>query len=251
LKAKSFALLLLIIVLSSAVQLSVEAQANTLEWGVSVDEEFTYVLQRAYFADPAYVIVVQGDLPFISDLPIGEKAIMRITQLETIPSLINESSQMPLGHCDLVRANDSVTIATNQTGFLVPIGDWDFLTEIANITGLQGVTLIDTADEWGTVGTGSFQAGDGSIITLYVEVRYDKQNGNLNYLRHRYTALGTDLIDVIFVNWHEGMPTVLGAELDLTTILVIAIGGVVGVIIAFVVLRVYKNKKPIVRKLGE
>jgi len=232
-------------------QLSVEAQTNTLEWGVSVDEEFTYVLQRAYFADPTYTIVVQGDLPFISELPIGEKTIMRVTDLEAIPSLINESSQMPLGQCDLVRVNDTVTIGTNQTGFLVPIGDWNFLTEIGNITGLQGVTLIDTADEWGTVGTGSFQAGDGSVISLYVEVRYEKQNGTLNYLRHRYTTLGTDLIDIVLVNWHEGMPTVISAELELTTILIIVIGGVIGVIIAFVVVQAYKNKKPIVRKLGE
>jgi hypothetical protein len=233
------------------VQLSIEAQTNTLEWGVSVDEKFTYVLQRAFFADPAYTIVVKGDLPYISELSVGEKVIMKITELEAIPSLINESSQMPLAHCDIVRANDSVYIETNQTGFVVPIGDWDFLTEIGNITDLQGVTLIDTADEWGTVGIGSVQAGDGSVVSIYVEVRYDKQNGTLNYLRHRYTTLGTDLIDVILVNWHEGMPTVLGAELDLTTVLIIVIGGAIGVIIAFIVLQAYKNKKPIVQKLGE
>jgi predicted amino acid dehydrogenase len=101
------------------------------------------------------------------------------------------------------------------------------------------------------VGIGSVQAGDGSVVSIYVEVRYDKQNGTLNYLRHRYTTLGTDLIDVILVNWHEGMPTVLGAELDLTTVLIIVIGGAIGVIIAFIVLQAYKNKKPIVQKLGE
>jgi len=71
----------------------------------------------------------------------------------------------------------------------VPIGDWDFLTEIGNITELVGVTLIDTDDEWGTVGTGSIQTGDGSVISVYVELRYEKQNGTLNYLRQRYTTL--------------------------------------------------------------
>ncbi|MDH4213622.1 MAG: hypothetical protein OEV85_06845 [Candidatus Thorarchaeota archaeon] len=250
-KQRIFALLLLTVVAISTISISVEAQTNTLEWGVSVDDEFTYVLQRAYFVDPAYMVVVEEDLPYITYLPVGEKATMRAAEFDAIPSLINESSQMPLAYCDLVRANDSVSIATNQTGFIVPIGDWNFLTEIANITGLHGVTLIDTADEWGTVGTGTFQAGDGSIISIYIEVRYEKENGTLNYLRHKYATLGTDLIDVVLVNWHDGMPTVIGAEIQLSTILIIVIGGVVGIIIAFIVIQWYRSKKPIVRKLGE
>ncbi|MFW9908980.1 MAG: hypothetical protein ACFFEF_10425 [Candidatus Thorarchaeota archaeon] len=250
-KHKTLAFLLLLIALSSTMPLAVEAQTHSLEWGLSVDEEFTYVLQRAYFANQEYAVVVQGDLPFISELPVGEMVMMKVAELDAIPTLINESSQMPLGHCDLVRANDSVSIATDQTGFIVPIGDWDFLTEIGNITGRSGVTLINTEDEWGTVGTGSIQASDGSIISLYVEVRYEKENGTLNYLRHRYTTLGTDLIDVVFVNWHQGMPTVIGPEVQLTTILILIGGGVFGLIIAFFVIQWYKKKKPLVQRLGE
>jgi hypothetical protein len=251
LRQRNLALLLLSIIICPAIQLSVVAQSNTLEWGVSVDEEFTYVLQRAYFADPAYAVVVQGDFPFITALPVGEKAIMKVTELDTIPNLINESSEMPLAHCDLMRANDSVSIATNQTGLVVPIGDWNFLTEIANISGLQGVTLIDTAEEWGTIGTGTFQATDGSIISIYIEVRYEKENGTLNYLRHRYSTMGNDLIDVVLVNWHQGMPTVIGTEIQLSTILVIVIGGVVGLIVAFIVMQWYKSKKTMAQRLGE
>lgn len=250
-KHKTLAFLLLLIALSSTMPLGVKAQTHSLEWGLNVDEEFTYVLQRAYFADPEYAIVVQGDLPFISELPVGEMVTMKVAELDAIPALINESSQMPLGHCDLERANDSVSIATDQTGFIIPIGDWDFLTEIGNITGRQGVTLINTEDEWGTVGTGTIQANDGSIISLYVEVRYEKENGTLNYLRHRYTTLGTDLIDVVFVNWHQGMPTVIGAEVQPTTILILIGGGVFGLIIAFFVIQWYKKKKPVVQRLGE
>ena len=250
-KQRPIALILLLFILGSVIPVTVEAQTNTLEWAVTVDEEFTYVLQRAYFANPSYAVVVQGDLPYILELPVGEKAIMRATELDAIPSLINESSQMPLAYCTLVRANDSVPIATNQTGFVVPIGDWNFLTEIANITGLQGVTLIDTTDEWGTVGTGSYQAGDGSVISIYIEIRFEKENGTLNYLRHRYTSLDTDLIDVVLVNWHQGMPTVIGSEIQLSTIIILVIGGVAGLIIAFFVIRWYKNKKPLVQRLGE
>lgn len=236
----------------SAMPVSVIGQSNnSLEWGVNVGEEFTYVLQKAYFADPSYLAAVEGDLPFISGLIVGEKATMRVTEIEAIPSLINESVQMPLAYCDLERANDSVSIATGRTEFAVPTGDWNFLTEIGNITGLEGVTLIDTADEWGTVGTGSFQAGDGSVISIHIEMRYEKQNGTLNYLRHRYTTLGTDLIDIVLVNWHAGMPTVIGTEMQLTTILIIAIGGALGLIIAFIVVQSYRNRKPVVRKLGE
>lgn len=240
------------LLISTGLPCSVTAQSNnTLEWGVSVDEEFTYVLQRDFFADQAYRAVVEYDIPYLAGLTLGEKAIMRVTALDAIPSLINESEEVPTSSCSLGRANDSVSIITDASGFVIPIGDWEFLEAIGNLTSIQGITLIDTADEWGTQAAGSFQASDDSIISVYVEMRYEKENGTLNYLRHRYSTLGTDIIDVIFVHWYEGMPTILGEDLQLSTILIIAIGGVIGLIIAFLVLQAYRGKKPLVQRLGE
>lgn len=251
-KLKVLSITFMLIIICSSVPLTADAQSNhTLEWGVDVDEEFTYVMQRAYFADPSYAQVAGVNLPFVSDMTVGEKATLRVTGLDEIPSLINESSQMPQSSCDLERANDSVSIFTGLLNFVIPIGDWEFINAMTNITGLSGVTLIDTKDEWGTSGAGSFLAGDSSVVTITIDIRYGKENGTLNYLRHRYSTLGTDLIDIIIVNWHQGMPTIVEAGFQTTTILIISIAAVVGLIVSILVYQGYRGKKPVVQKLGE
>ena len=251
-KLKFLTLTFVLILICSAIPLTAEAQSNNaLEWGVDVDEEFTYVLQRAYFTDPNYAQIVAVDMPYISSMIVGEKATLRVTGLDEIPSQINESSQMPKSSCALERSNDSVPLIAALEDFVIPIGDWEFLTEISNITGLEGVTLIDTAEEWGTTGTGSYQPGDGSVITITFERRYDKVNGTLNYIRLRYSTLGNDLIDVILVNWHPGMPTIVEEGLQMSTLLIILIAVAVGLIVAIIVYQGYRAKKPVVQKLGE
>ncbi len=248
-KLKFLSLMFVLILACSSVPMTAEAQSNnTLEWGVDVDEEFTYVMQRAYFADPIYIQIIASFLEFVPSMIVGEKTTLRIVELDEIPSQINESSQMPLSSCNLERANDSVSISTELQNFVIPIGDWGFINDMTNITGL---TLIDTADEWGTKGTGSYQSGDGSIVSITIEMRYEKENGTLNYLRHRYSTLGTDLIDIIIVHWYPGMPTIVGAGLQLTTVLIISIGAVVGLITAIVIYLGLKSKKRVIQKLGE
>ena len=251
-KLKFLSLAFVLILICSSVPITVEAQSNNdLEWGVNVDEEFTYVLQRAYFADPSYTQIVAVDMPYVASMNVGEKATLRVTGLDEIPSQINESSQMPKSLCELERANDSVPIMAGLPNFVIPIGDWDFITEISNITGLEGVTLIDTAEEWGTIGVTSYQAGDGSVISITIEIRYEKENGTLNYMRQRYSTLGNDLIDIILVNWHPGMPTVVEEGLQMSTLLIILIAVAVGLIVAIIVYQGYRAKKPVVQKLGE
>lgn len=249
---KSLSIVLIFLLILGSSPNTIHAQSNhSLEWGVEIDEEFTYVLQRAFFADPSYTEVLTVDFPFLAGLKVGQKAILSIDTLDEIPDLINESSQVPGSSCNMRRANDSAAIATNLRSFVQPIGDWEFLSDMVNITGLSGVTLIDTEEEWGTKGATSFMAGDGSVVTVSIEIRYEKENGTLNYLRERYSTLGTDLIDIILVNWHPGMPTIAPMEIQMGTILVISIGIVVGLVISsFIYLR-YVRKKPVVQKLGE
>jgi len=79
----------LILICLSSVPITAEAQSNNLEWGVDVDEEFTYVLQRAYFADPSYAQIVAADMPYVPSMIVGEKHTLRVTGLDEIPSLIN------------------------------------------------------------------------------------------------------------------------------------------------------------------
>ncbi|TFG34104.1 hypothetical protein EU527_04870 [Candidatus Thorarchaeota archaeon] len=231
---------------------TIQAQSNhVLEWGVDIGDEYTYVLQKAFFANQNYRDVAVAVFPFIAGLELGQKAILSVDALDEIPNPINESSQMPISSCSMTRGNDSVSIETDLRGFVVPIGDWEFLTEMTNITDMSGVTLIDTEEEWGTKGTATFQAGDGSVVTVSIEIRYEKENGTLNYLRERYSTLGTDLIDIIVVNWHPGMPTVLAAGIQLEVILIISIGAVVGLIISSLIYIGRKKKKSIVQQLGE
>ncbi len=251
-KLKFLTLTFVLILICSSVPITAEAQSNNaLEWGVDVDEEFTYVLQRAYLADPSYIQIVATYMPYVPSMTVGEKATLRVTGLDEIPSLINESSQMPESSCVLERANDSVPIMFGLEDFVIPIGDWEFINEITNITGSEGITLVDTTEEWGTIGTGSYQALDGSVISITIEIRYEKENGTLNYMRQRHSTLGNDLIDVILVNWHPGMPTTVSEGLQMSTILIYSIAAAVGLIVAIIVYQGYRAKKPVVQKLGE
>ena len=228
------------------------AQSNhTLEWGVNPGEEFTYVLQRAFYADSSSEDFLESQLPFVAVLQPGHKIILEIDHLDAIATLINESSQLPRSYSNLLRENDSAEIVSDINGLVIPIGDWGFLDEVENITGTAGLTLVDTEDEWGTIGTGVISGSGGSDINVRIEMRYEKENGTLSYLRHKYSTLGNDLIDVIFVHWYPGMPTIVGGELQTTTLLIIAVSGLAGVVVAFVVYRVVKSRKSVAQMLGE
>jgi hypothetical protein len=229
----------------------VAAQSNhSLEWGVEVGEQFTYALQRAYFSDPVQRSAMEVSFPWLQYINAGQKAILSVTQLDPIPETIESQYDLPVSRCSLFRENDSVQIGSSLASMLVPIGDWEFLAEITNITGL-GLDLIDTTTQWGTVGRASYQAPGGNLVNAYIEIRYEKTNGTLSYLRYHYTSLGSDLIDVIFVHWYPGMPTLVGGDIQIVTILIIAVGGVIGIIVAFASYRYFKGKKSIAQRLGE
>jgi hypothetical protein len=230
----------------------VDAQTNhTLDWGADAGEEFVYVLQREYYSDQSNMIFMEGQIPFLTDIVPGEKVILAVGTLDPIDDMITLPTQLPWSYCDINRFNDSSLIMANLTSFVLPIGDWEFLTDINNMTASPGFTFTETADEWGTIGAGVVIGGDGSTIDVRIEMRYEKQNGTLSYLRHHYTTLGTDLIDVIFVHWYPGVPTVIEGGIQLTTILIIVTSGFVGVIIAFLVYRGIKGKKTVAQRLGE
>jgi hypothetical protein len=218
---------------------------------VEVDEEFTYVVQRGYFADASYGVFFSGSYSFLLGMVVGEKYTLSVTELDTIPILINESSQMPASTCNLEPVNDSLSTISSLQDFVYPIGDWEFVDQMTNLTGQEGITLVDTADEWGVTGSFSFALPDSTVVTHSVDIRYEKEYGTLNYMRLRFTTLGSDLADVILVNWHPGMPTVAGGGLQMSTILIIGIASVIGVIVFILVYQWYRAKKPIVQKLGE
>ena len=111
--------------------------------------------------------------------------------------------------------------------------------------------MVDNDDEWGTIGTATISNPGVADITVRVEMRYEKENGTLSYLRHRYFALGNDIVDIIFVHWYPGMPTIVGGEVQGTTLMIIAVSSIMGVIIAIVVYRMIKSKKTAVQRLGE
>ena len=175
---------------------------------------------------------------------------MKVVELDEIAQQITGPGEMPLASCNLERENDSEVILLDSKMFVIPIGDWDFLTEIDNITITPDLTLIDTEQEWGTIFITDFSAG-GTFVTIHQEIRYEKENGTLNYLRLRYSAHGNDLVDVVFVHWYDGMPTLLPPELQFTTILLIGIGTSVVIIVSVIVYIKYKQRKPVIQLLGE
>jgi hypothetical protein len=250
-KSKPLTSIIVLMVITSPLFIQTLAQSNnSLEWGVNPGDEFTYVLQRAYFEDEYNRPYIEAQLPFLAVLEPGQKVFLEVDHLESIENMINESSQLPRSYCNLLRTNDSAVIMANLTSLVIPIGDWDFLAEVENITGTEGISLVDTDEEWGTIGVGTIP-GLSRDITVRVEMRFEKENGTLSYLRHRYTDLGNDLIDVIFVHWYPGMPTIVGGGIQTTTLLIIAVSGIMGLIIAFIVYRGIKSKKSIAQRLGE
>ena len=252
-KPKLLPSILLLAVLMTPIFVPVLAQSNhTLEWGVNSGEEFTYVLQRAFYADSTSEEFIEVQLPLIAELQHGQIVVLEIDHLDSIEDMINETTQLPRSYCNLLRENDSAVIMTDLTGLVIPIGDWEFLDEVGNITGTAGLMLVETEDEWGTIGTGVISGSDGgNDINVRIEMRYEKENGTLSYLRHRYSTLGNDLIDVIFVHWYPGMPTIVGGGIQTTTLMIIAVSGLAGLIVAFVVYRGVKGRKSIAQQLGE
>jgi hypothetical protein len=251
-KPRLLASILFLAILITPMFVPVLAQSNhSLEWGVDPGEEFTYVLQRAYYADSNNRVFIVSQLPFLAEMEQGQKVLLEVDHLDAIETLINESSQLPRSFSNLLRSNDSAVIMTGLTSLVIPIGDWDFLDEVENITGTVGLTLIDTEEEWGTVGTGLIIDPGTAAIEIRVEMRYEKENGTLSYLRHTYSTLGSDIIDVLFVHWYPGMPTIVGGGIEPGTVLIIAVSGGMGLLVAFIVYRGIKRKKSVVQRLGE
>jgi hypothetical protein len=251
-KPRLLASILFLAILITPMFAPVLAQSNhSLEWGVDPGEEFTYVLQRAYYADSNNRVFIVSQLPFLAEMEQGQKVLLEVDHLDAIETLINESSQLPRSFSNLLRSNDSAVIMTGLTSLVIPIGDWDFLDEVENITGTVGLTLIDTEEEWGTVGTGLIIDPGTAAIEIRVEMRYEKENGTLSYLRHTYSTLGSDIIDVLFVHWYPGMPTIVGGGIEPGTVLIIAVSGGMGLLIAIIVYRSIKRRKSVIQRLGE
>jgi hypothetical protein len=238
---------LLFVVTLAAVAPTSAQQTHTLEWGVEVGEEFTYVLQRK-LVDAAWEQTMNDLIPFLSYLDEGQKILASVEELHAIPTEIDPDN-LPTSNWTLVRENDSVIISTGISGFAFPIGDWNVLGEAFNVTGIAGMTLIDTNEEWGTILSGPLEGS--SDIEIYHEQRYEKENGTQVYLRWAIKRAGYRVVDIVFVQWHTGMPTVLAAELEITTILLAGIGVALAIIVGVLVYMRVKSQKSLMQKLGE
>ncbi|MEM2143643.1 MAG: hypothetical protein QXS20_07165 [Candidatus Thorarchaeota archaeon] len=238
-------LIILVLFIHAAAPNFVTAQVQGLEWGVNIGEEFFYALQRRAI-DPAWEEIMTQELPFVANLSQGQLAIVSITELEPIPDVLENG--IPLAFCSVRRENDSTIILSRYHIFVVPVGNWALLTEKSGYTSVQGVTIIDDQSDWGIISSVSFDAG-GLTVSAYQEIRYEKENGTLRYLRMRYSVYGTDLVDIVFVQWHTGMPTVLPPEFQMTNLLIIIVAGIGGVAVGLVLYG--RRRKPLVQILGE
>ncbi len=240
--------LALVIVLSASFAMPADAQSHSLEWGVEVGEQFTYALQRKTISPS-----LEGSLPswmdFIELIDAGEKVQVNVTHLYPISDEIESGEDAPLAYCDVLTEDNEIVLTANSTAFLFPIGDWAFLTDLLSESAPQ-IEFIDTDEEWGTIQSGQYISGD-TTVDYYLEWRYEKENGTLNYLRFTNTVQGANVVDIVFVHWHPGMPTVLPPDTPLVTILLIALGVAFGFIAAIIVYKWYRGRKPLVQQLGE
>ncbi|TXT57805.1 MAG: conserved exported protein of unknown function [Candidatus Thorarchaeota archaeon] len=240
----------LVIIIGCSIVPLISAQTNhTLEWGIEEGETFTYVLQRKFVANPNQLEFVEAEIPFIRGFEEGQKATALVEELEEVPEEVISSSDVPVAKITLKRQNDSATIINNWTAAAVPINDWEKLEDLGGFLDVEGVTIVDSEDEWGTISQGTYVSGS-TNIGYYFEFRFEKENGTLSYMRIRYTSLGNDLIDVILAHWYEGMPTVVTGDIPLTTILGVSLGLVVAAIVGFMVYRSYKSKRSPIEELG-
>ncbi len=237
---------------------------NTLQWGVQTNEQFTYDLQRkqgdpgwinmfpTWFNQfPAWINQFNELLSFIPSMDEGQQATVTVTGLQTIPSRINTTDEMPNSFCTLVRQNDSAQLVTNSTLFVVLIGDWNFLTHMSGFENTS-LTLINTDSEWGASQNIDVMGYSGKgTFNYYQEIRYEKQNGTLNYLELRVSSRGNYALNIVFVHWHAGMPTVLAPELQ-TTPIVAAVAGLLSVglvsVASVFVYRMQHRRKSIAQK---
>lgn len=244
----STACVMTLVLLSFLISPSFAQQNHTLQWGVDENETFIYVLQRKVMSG-----ISDDDLrpalPFIIDLDVGHKAIMTVVGLDTIPELIAGPEGIPKAYCTLVRENDSFTLVENYSLFVLPVGDWNFLTEMETNSSHLPHTFIDTNEEWGFI-INYIVSGE-QPVNLYQEIRYDKENGTLSYLRFKADSNGHTLLDILFVRWYPGIPTVLSDEFPLSTVLTIGVALALGALVAILVYIRMKSKKPLVQLLGE
>ena len=238
--------LLLVVTLAAIVPTSAQ-QTHTLEWGVEVGEEFTYVLQRK-LVEAAWEQNMNDLIPFLPHLEQGQKILATVENLEEIPTEV-DPSDLPKSRWTLVRENDSAIISTSISGFAFAIEDWDVLGEAFNVTGITGMTLVDTNEEWGTILSGPLEGS--SDIEIFHEQRYEKENGTQVYLRWTVKHAGYTVVDIVFVQWHPGMPTILADELEITTILLAGIGAVFAIIVGVFVYKKVKARNYLMQKLGE
>lgn len=173
------------------------AQKNhSLQWGVSVGDEFEYILQKKYI-EAGLQEYLDEYAPYLSKVDQGQKIISNVTGLENIPEHIDNVSQMPQCNCTLIRANDSTVLVEDLPIMVVPIGDWNFSATIMNFT--QGdVTTIDTDTDWGRIISSDFYMGIVKV-SFYWEMRYLKVNGTLKKMTMRVVVSGSTWIDFVIV----------------------------------------------------
>ncbi|MHA2375667.1 MAG: hypothetical protein ACXAB9_05830, partial [Candidatus Thorarchaeota archaeon] len=197
--------------------------------------------------DPSFEVVVSTVAPYIQFMDEGQKATIRFTELEQVPDQIESLFDIPNSRATIIRENDSAAFVSNSTLFAIPIGDWELLSDAMGIDEISGATLVDNDNEWGFTTSGTFLA-DGNTISVYQELFYEKENGTQTRFRLRYSVFGGDLVDIIFVRWSEGMPTILPPELQM---LIIGVGIAIAIMVGVIVYIGIKSKKPLVEQLGE
>lgn len=222
---------------------AVPAQSNhTLEWGVEVGDEITYVLEKKHL-DSSFSGQMQNYSIFLDEVDAGQNITARITHLEPIPEFINTSREMPTANCTLFRANDSEIIAEDFPMIAIPMGDWDFTTDMTNLSWSEDSTVVDTIDEWGT-SISTIMIFAIFVIEFDMTMKYFKDNGTLSLLSIHVDVGGTNYVDIRLVVYRPESSATVVIDDDSFPIEQLAIyAGITAVVIIVLVLVIHRRAR--------
>ncbi len=231
------------------------AASSDLVWGVEVGDESPYVLERKLVSG-AFSEYMENFTNFLDKADEGQRIIIRVDHLDSIPDTLNTTERMPQANCTLMRENDSEIIMEDMQMMAVPVGIWDVQNQEVNSSFPGEIEYIDTADEWGTVIRGEFWMAIVIKIDMQFETTYYKSNGSLSRLWIRVNVAGVPNIDILLAHWSpptnsDTSPIINASTITNTTmepqgiaIVKVAVVGVSGIGCMFLMYMIYSKRKP-------
>jgi len=169
------------------------ATSQGLEWGLEVGDQYNY----------DYVVTD------INNETLMEEVIhFFVTTIPSIPDIMNSWNELPIIEVDITWANGTLMeeiileylLYTMNVEFVLPIGNWTFLTYLYEETAHFDATISDNSSYWGFEGI-LFLFGETTVHVDYLKddglmahFTMNRHNGSLRVTRQGLSGGILDLI---------------------------------------------------------